>query len=62
MTAHVIKMASSPTMIFVSFNVRLMDPKPLFKIKRKAYILMFTITAFYYLYINVYNYYILLNI
>ena len=44
-TAYVIKMPSSPTTIFVSFNVRLMDPKPLFEIKCRAYILLFTITA-----------------
>ena len=30
-TACVIKMPSSPTTIFVSFNVRLMDPKPMMK-------------------------------
>ena len=46
-TAYVIKMPSSPTTIFVSFNVRLMDPKPLFEIKCRAYILLFTITTFY---------------
>ena len=42
-TAYVIKMLSSPTTIFVSFNVRLMDPKPLFEIKCRTYILLFTI-------------------
>ena len=47
MAADVIKMPSSPTTIFASFNVGVMDPKPLFKIKFRAYILMFTITTFY---------------
>ena len=61
-TLYAMTTPSSPAMIFVSFNVRLMDPKPLFKTKCKTYILMFTITASYYLYINVYNYYIVLNI
>ena len=46
--AYVNKMANGPTTIFISFNVRLMDPKPLFKIKCRAFV--------------VYNYYILLNI
>ena len=46
-TACVIKMPSNPTTIFVSFNVRLMDPKPLFEIKCRAYILLFTITTFF---------------
>ena len=50
MTAYVIKMPSGPTTIFVGFNVRLMDPKPLFKIKCRAYILLFTITTFYQIY------------
>ena len=48
MIVYVVKMPSGPTTIFISFNVRLMDPKPLFKIKCRAFV--------------VYNYYILLNI
>ena len=35
--------SSSPTTTFVTFNVRLTDPKPLFEIKSRAYILLFTI-------------------
>ena len=46
-TAYVIKIPSSPIVIFISFNVRLMDPKPLFKINCRAYVLLLTITAFY---------------
>ena len=46
-TAYVIKMPSNPTTIFVGVNVRLMDPKPLFKTKCRAYLLLFTITTFY---------------
>ena len=43
--AYIIKMPSSPTVIFVGFNVRLIDPKPLLKIECRAYILLFTITT-----------------
>ena len=43
--AYIIKMLSSSTTIFVSFNIRLMDPKLLFEIKYTAYILLFTITT-----------------
>ena len=49
-TTYVIKMPRSPTTIFVSFNFRLMDPKPLFKIKYRAYILLFIIATFYQIY------------
>ena len=48
--AYVVKIPSSPTTIFISFNIRLMDPKRLFKIKCRAYILLFTITTFYKIY------------
>ena len=50
MIAYFIKMPSGPTTIFISFNVILMDPKPLFKIKYRAYIFLFTFTTFYSIY------------
>ena len=47
MTAYVVKMLTSPTTIFLGFNVRLMDPKLPFKIQFRAYKLMFKITTIY---------------